>query len=144
MKLAIARSGIVLVLAALLQSCGGGSGNNGNGNQPDSRTRVTASATSVSAAATPGEAAPVQTFTLTVSNPPANGLFVEGAYSTTGIDALNFVGNSGTLATLTIIFRSPGSLQNGTYSDSIQLRVCTENPCVNQLAGSPINVTTSY
>jgi hypothetical protein len=69
---------------------------------------------------------------------------VEGAYSALGIETLDFVGNSATQGTLTINFRSPGSLQNGTYSDSIQLRVCTEQPCVTQISGSPATVSTSY
>ena len=33
---------------------------------------------------------------------------------------------------------------NGTYPDSIQLRVCTEQPWVTQISGSPANISTSY
>ncbi len=140
MKLAIARSGIVLALASLLQACGGGDG----GNQPASGPRVSASATTVSVAATPGNDSPIAMVTLTVTNPPAAGLFVEGSYSTLGIDRIEFVNSSDTQGILHIVFRLPGSLQNDTYTDSIQLRVCTEQPCVTEIAGSPINVTTSY
>ena len=141
MKLAVARLGIVLALAALLQACGGGGGSApGSGSGP----RVSASATSVSVAATPGEDSPVATVTLTVTNPPAAGLFVEGSYSTLGIERTEFNSSSATLATLHIVFQLPGSLQNNTYADTIQLRICTEQPCVTQVAGSPINITTSY
>jgi chitinase len=145
MKLAVSRSGAILVLASLLQACGGGGGD-GGGNIPGggSSTRLSVSATSVSVSATPGEATPVRTVTLNVTNPPAAGLYVEGAYSASGIDTLDFVGNSASQGTLTIRFRSPGSLPNGTYPDSIQLRVCTEQPCVTQISGSPANITTSY
>ncbi len=138
MKLAFARSGIVLVLAALLQACGGG------GNSAEPRPRISASTSSVSVAATPGNDSPVAMVMLTVTNPPAAGLFVEGTYSTLGIDRVEFVNSSATQAILHIVFRLPGSLQNNTYADTIELRICAEQPCVTQVAGSPINITTSY
>jgi len=144
-----ARSGVLLALAALLHACGGGGGGGGAqgpGNPPGggSGTRVTVSATSASVAATPGQATPVSTFTLNVSNPPATGLFVEGQYSANGIDTVDFFSNAATQATLTVNYRSPGSLQNSTYTDTIQLRICTEQPCVTQISGSPITITTTY
>lgn len=142
MKLAVSRSGAILVLASLLQACGGGSSDGVPGS--GSRPRVSISATNVSVSATPGEITPVRTVTLTATNPPAAGLYVEGAYSAAGIETLDFVGNSATQGTLTITFRSPGSMQNGTYPDTIELRVCTEQPCVNQVSGSPLTVRTSY
>lgn len=140
MKLAIARSGIVLALAALLQACGGGNG----GNPPPSGPRVSASAATVSVAATPGNDSPIGMVTLTVSNPPAAVLFIEASHSTFGIDRIEFTNSIATQAIVQIVFLLPGSLQNDTYVDSIQLRICTELPCVTQVAGSPINVTTSY
>lgn len=145
MRSAIARSGIVLVFAALLQSCGGGSsGNDGNGNQPDSSTRVTASVTNVAVSATPGNDSPIGSVMLTVTNPPAGGLSVEGNYSTNGIATVDLIPASATEAAVHIVFRTPGSLQNGTYPDTIQLRICREQPCVTQVAGSPLTITTSY
>jgi len=144
MKLAVARSGIVLALAALLQACGGGGGDGGNAPGSGSGPRVSASATTVSVAATPGNDSPIAMVTLTATNPPAAGLFVEGSYSTLGVDRVEFISSSATEAILHIVFRLPGSLQNNTYADTIQLRICTEQPCVTQIAGSPINVTASY
>jgi hypothetical protein len=144
---AIARSGITLALAVLLQSCGGGGGGGGAGNPPpggSSGPRVSASTTSVSAAATPGQDSPVGQVALTVANPPAGGVFVEGGYSTNGISTVDLIPASATQATLHIVFRTPGSLQNGTYADTIQLRFCREQPCVTEIAGSPLTVTTSY
>ncbi len=134
-----------LLLLTLLQACGGGGGGNG-GNPPGSGSgpRVTASATNISVAATPGNDSPIGSVTLTVTNPPAAGLFVEGTYSAVGISTVDFISSSATQAILHVVFRLPGSLQNNTYADTIQLRICTEQPCVTQVAGSPINVTTSY
>ena len=144
MKLAVSRLGATLLLASLLQACGGGGDGGGNLPGGGSSTRLSVSATNVSVSATPGEVTPVRTVTLNVTNPPAAGLYMEGTYSASGIDTLDFVSNSASQGTLTITFRSPGSLQNGTYPDSIQLRVCTEQPCVTQISGSPANISTSY
>ncbi len=142
MKLATARLGVLLLFAALLQACGGGGGSGGN--PAGSATRVNASTGNVSVTATPGDQAPIGNVVLTVTNPPAAGLFVEGSYSVAGIDTVDLIVSSATQATVQIIFRSPGSLQNNTYADNIQLRVCTEQPCVKQIAGSPLTITTSY
>lgn len=144
MKLAIARSGIVPAFATLLLSCGGSGGDGNGGGGSGSDPRVTASPTNISVTATPGQVAPVRTVTLTVTNPPAAGLSVEGQYSASGIEAVDFAGTSPTQAILTIYFRSPGSLSNGTYQDDIELHICLEQPCVNEIRGSPLNISTSY
>lgn len=152
MRLVTGRRGIILVLAALLQSCGGGGGGGGAppgaGNPPPpapgTNARVTFSTTSVAVTATPGNLAPIRNVILTVTNPPPNGLYVEGGYTANGIEVLDFSSNSPTQGTLIIRFRSPGSLQNGTYSDTIQIRVCTDDTCTAQIAGSPTTIAVAY
>lgn len=143
MKLAIARSGFVLLLASLLQSCGGGGGDGGGGGGGNN-ARLTISPTTVSVTAAPGDATPTGSVALTVSNPPAAGLFVEAGYSNSGIEILDFFATSATHGTIQVTFRSPGSLQNATYSDSIEVRVCTDETCNNEIQGSPVTVQTSY
>lgn len=144
MKLATSRSGIVLVLAALLQACGGGGGGgDGDGNGAGAAPRLTLSTTSISAAATPGDDHPFGSVILNVSNAPAAGLFV--FYSGTDTGLLGVTLNSGIGAgTLSILFRGAGSLQNGTYNDTITIRVCRDDPCTSQISGSPATVTTTY
>jgi len=147
MKLAASRSGFILVLAALLQACGGGSGAQPNIVEPPpagSPPRVTLNTQSISVSATPGDIAPLRLVVLTVTNPPAAGLWVEGQYTASGIETLEFSSTSPTQGSVTIRFRSPGSLQNATYTDNIQLRVCTDQACTTQIAGSPATIETSY
>ena len=140
MNLAVSRTG-ALLLIALLQSCGGGGGGGGDSN---SRFRVSYSATSAVASATPGESAPFREITLTLNAPTSEGLYVEMSHSENGIDDLAFNSANVTIGILSIYFRSPGSMQNGTYTDTIQVRVCREQSCVTQIAGSPATITTSY
>lgn len=144
MKLAIAPSGIALAFAALLQACGGGGGSGNNNGNGSGDPRVSASPTNISVTATPGQATPVRTVALTFNNPPAAGVWVEGTYSASGIDVVDLVPTSTGQATLTINFRSPGSLPNGTYPDSIELSVCIDQGCADEIAGSPVNISTSY
>src|SRR5688572_268840 len=145
MKLATVRSGIVLSLATLLLSCGGGGDGDGDGGGNNSSgPGVTASPTNISVSASPGHATPERAVTLTISNPPANGVWVEGTFTDSGIEWVDLVSTSDAQATLTIVFRSPGSLSNGTYTDEIDLNICTDQSCVTALRGSPLNISTSY
>lgn len=142
MSSAIARMGVTLALVALLQACGGGGGGGGGGGS-GSGPRLTASATTFSESATPGQAAPLRSVVLTVTNPPAAGLFVQIAATTSGIHFPGFEPGVGA-GTVNVLFRSPGSMQNGTFNDSITIRVCTDDQCRSQIAGSPVTVTTQY
>jgi hypothetical protein len=142
MKLATARPGVILLFASLLQACGGGG--NGDGGDSGSDARLTVSPKTVSVAATPGDASPSQNITLTVSNPPASGLFLEASGSSAGIATIDFVASSTSQGTLIIDFRAPSSLQNNTYTDTITLRVCPDDQCASEIRGSPATVTTSY
>lgn len=145
MKLAIARSGIALLFASLLQSCGGGGGDgNGGGPGSGSAPSLTVSPTNISVTATPGEASPAGSVTLTVRNPPQDGLFAGIAHSFSGIESLDLATTSATTAVVQIAFRSPGTLQNGNYDDTVEIHVCIDDQCATEIQGSPVTVTTSY
>lgn len=141
MKLAQVRTGAIFLLTALLQSCGAGGG---DGSGVGSGARMTLSDETVSATATPGQSAPIQMITLTVSNPPADGIFIQANYSDSGIERVDFAQTGETQGTFAIVFRPPGSLPNGTYSDTLTIRACTNQSCTNQIRGSPATVATSY
>lgn len=148
MKLAVHRPGLVLLLALLLQACGGGGGgdgNNGGGSGGNgAEPRLSASPTSLAIAGTPGDVAPQGAFQLTITNVPRNGLTLRGRNSSNGIQSVGFMQVSSTGGQLTIQFRSPGALTNGTYEDDIEIQVCPDENCATQIAGSPVNLTTSY
>jgi hypothetical protein len=141
-KLAIARRGAIFLFASLLQACGGGGDGDNSGN--GSGARLSISPKEISVSATPGDAAPIGSVTLSVNNLPASGVYLEAGHSASGIEALNFFETGPSQGTLQIFFRSPGSLLNDTYNDTIELRVCTNESCTKQIRGSPETIRTSY
>jgi hypothetical protein len=146
-----ARVSIIVAIAALLQSCGGGSGGNGNGGNGngngsgnDTTPGVTANTTTVTESAEAGALGPSGFVTLTVTNPPDEGLFVAGQFSTNGIETIDLVTLNETQAQVVVYFRLPGSLQDGTYDDDIGLQICLDDACDDEIRGSPLAITTHY
>lgn len=146
MKRAIVRAAAFLSCVALLPSCGGGGGGDGDNGGPDPGpvARLTVSSTNVSAEATPGELAPSDAVTLTISNPPADGLYLQASYSDSGLERMDFVAGSGASGELQFFFRGPGSLVNDTYEDTVEVKVCTDEACAHPIDGSPKTIAVSY
>jgi hypothetical protein len=144
MYLAIVRTGIVLLAALLLQSCGGGDDDGDGGGNGGSGPRLTLSDDEVGVTAAPGDFAPGQTITLTISNPPAEGLHIQGSYSSLGIESVDFIQISETEGELYFYFKLPGVLQDDTYEDTAEIRVCRDENCDDQIRGSPATIRTSY
>ena len=144
MNSAFWRSGVLVLSVLLLQSCGGGDDDGDGGGGGGGSTRVTASNNSVEVTGSPGDAAPFASITLTVTNPPATGLTVQGNYSTLGIEEVYFYQSSATQAELQVIFKVPGALVADTYEDTIDLQVCKDEACNNEVGGSPLTIRTSY
>jgi hypothetical protein len=143
MKTAFLRAVLVALGVTLLPSCGGGGGGDGGGGT-DPVPRLTLSGVNVTAQATPGELAPSDAVTLNVSDPPAAGLYLEAGYSTSGLERIEFIATSETSGEIQLFFRGPGSLNNGTYQDSIEVKVCTDQACRDQISGSPRTIAVSY
>jgi hypothetical protein len=144
-KLAGVRAGVILVLASLLQSCGGGGNGEGDGGGNSTPgPRLTVSTSSVSAGATPGELAPTFDVDIAVSNMPAEGLWTEGYYSTLGIERVEFTDTGGGGGTLHIVFRLPSAIINDTYEDLIEVHVCRAQGCAEEIRNSPRNIHVSY
>jgi hypothetical protein len=142
MSSAFWRSGLSVLATLLLQSCGGGGGDDGGGG--GGGPRVSLSTHSVALATRPGEHAPQQSVTMTLSNIPDSGLVVQGAFSTLGIETVDFVQTSQAQAELTIRFKLPGLLIDDTYEDTVDIRVCRDDACNRQVDGSPARITTAY
>ena len=143
MNSAFWRSGVLVLSVLLLQSCGGDDDGDGGGSG-GSGPRVTASDTSVEVAGSPGDAAPVVSVMLNVTNPPTEGLTVQGEFSTLGIEEVYFYQLSATQGELQIVFKVPGALIEDTYEDTIDLQVCRDAACDSEIAGSPLTVQTTY
>ena len=139
------QSGVLVLSTLLLQSCGGGGGGDeGGGNGGGSGPRVSLSTNNVVLDSRPGEFAPQQSVTMTLSNIPNGGLTVQGAFSTLGIETVDFVQTGPTQAELTIRFKLPGLLLDDTYEDTVEIRVCRDDECNQQINGSPARVATAY
>jgi hypothetical protein len=81
---------------------------------------------------------------LTITNPPDKSLYVQGRNSTRGLERTDFLGTSAASGEIQFFFKAPGSLQNGTYEDSFEVRVCTDEACRNEIGGSPKTIAVSY
>ena len=145
MKLAGVRAGVIMLLASLLQSCGGsgdGKRDGGGNSAPDPRLNV--STDSVSASATPGELAPTFDVDIVISDMPAEPLWTEGSYSNLGIASVEFTDTGGGGGTLHIVFKLPSAILNDTYEDTIEVHVCRAQGCAEEIRNSPRNIHVSY
>jgi hypothetical protein len=127
---------------ALLVACGGGGGGDGGSGQNDD-PRVAFSANSVTASGTPGDLAPEETITFSVSNNPPDLLYIGLDHSTSGIEHVEWEQAGPAQGSIKVVFREPGSLLNGTYTDSIEVSVCLDNLCRQHVNGSPETLTAS-
>lgn len=139
MSLALIRAGVILLFAMLLQSCGGDD-NGGGGNS----ARLSVNTTHISVAAQPGDVAPAGFVHLTVTDPPEDDLFIATVNAGSGLDRFEVNDTIQTEATLWITFQRPHELQNGTYHASIEVHVCTDASCAEEIAGSPVTIETVY
>jgi len=142
MKLAVARSAFPLLMTALLQACGGGGGGNNPG--PGPAPRLSVDKTSITVSARPGDETPRGQVDVTVTDPPPEGLFIGARYTTNGIGSLDFTGSTATTGVLQIYFMAPASIPDGVHEDTIELHVCTDEACNNDISGSPVMIRTSY
>ena len=135
----------LLALAALLASCGGGDGGDEAGGGGSNRPGLQVSTTSVELSADAGTlGTPTATFTITVTNPPREGVSIGGNHSENAIVAVTLDPTSTTAGIVTIFFQEPGVLGAGAYEDEIQIGICTDDSCTALVSGTQKNVRTTY
>jgi hypothetical protein len=128
---------VLAMLATLLTaSCGGGGGDSPS--VTIDRTAVSVSANVLDATVS------TPTVTLTVSNAPSGGLYVAAATSHSGVSTLSPGPFSGATAVIQIYLKTPYTLAPATYTDTIELEVCTDQACTQQISGSPLTVKVTY
>jgi len=124
---------------------GGSAGSSGGSVTPPPAPSMTFDKTSVSIQAdTSSNASPVDTVNVTVSNPPASGLYFLLTPSGKAVSGAKVVWQSATTAQLTVGVWAPGQLGAGTYAGSVRLSLCTDSACAHQISGSPMDVAVSY
>ena len=127
---------MVGVAALVTAGCGGGGGDS-PGVTID-RTTVSVSANVLDATVS------TPSVTLTISNAPGSGLYVAGATSHNGVSTLSPGVFSGSTAVIQIFLKTPYTLAPATYADTVQLEVCTDQSCAQQISGSPLTVKVTY
>ena len=80
---------------------------------------------------------------ITIQNAGSDDYYIGGRYTNTGISLAQIAVFQGT-PRLLVDLKNPGDLEPGIYTDTIIVSVCTESPCVNEIAGSPKTVTVTY
>lgn len=134
-RLGVGSVGSLALLA--LAACGGGGGGGG--------PSVAAQATSLSATAMVTDpTASVPAITLLLTNFPSSGLYVAYRYTGNGIASMSQGGNTATSAQINVYVKPPYTLKPATYIDTVMIRVCPNQACTSQIAGSPITVTVQY
>lgn len=141
------RSLLPLVFTALLAACGGdddeGAGGGGGGGSQEPGLQV--STTSIDMSADAGTlGTPTATFTITVTNPPPEGVSIGGRHSDNAIVLVSLEATGATTGTVTIFFEEPGVLGAGVYEDDIQIGICTDDSCTALVSGTQRDVRTTY
>ncbi|HSS96918.1 MAG TPA: hypothetical protein VLK33_07810 [Terriglobales bacterium] len=143
---------IVFICAAVLlaASCGGGGSSTGStGNQGTGQGTVSFSTNSISfkTAGPFAQVPPTQLVTGTVTNVTSGTLFVTiQSNAPNGFFTLTSVTTAGSSAQVGVVPGTPSSLSAGSYSGSITVNVCLNDPTckTGQLSGSPKTISVSY
>ena len=152
-----------------LAACGGGGGGTGNesssagsvstGATPPVGTSSSSSSSSNSSggillAPTPtsiqlsayafSSAANSQSISVAMALLPASAVYFSGRYSTKGIKNVSVDWDSPNHAVVTVNFKIPSQLMPGTYSDTVQIRLCGDSACSAVIDNSTVTIPVSY
>ena len=86
---------------------------------------------------------PSAAINVTLVDPPPGGVYVGAGFTKNGIAGMNFT-SSGTQGEFTVFFKDPSTVAVGTYSDTIQIGLCTDASCSHSVAGTLVTVAITY
>ena len=138
------RTAVLLAAVWLLQSCGGGGGDGDGGGGSNDVGSVTFSTKNVQASGTPGDIGPISIVTLSISGAAPPTVYYSVDHSGEGLDLVLFEQTAPSSGELSLHFHNPGSLPNGTYQDTLEVRICADYSCQTDLDGSPATINTTY
>ena len=130
------RSFVLCAATTALAACGGGGGPAG--------PSLSVSPRQIQVHATTSDAAPTAEIDLTVTNAPSTGLYVNARLSKNGISDVTLGATTSNTAVIDVAFQSPAALGPGAYVDTVEISVCTDSQCTNQIANSPQSVSVTY
>jgi outer membrane protein assembly factor BamB len=95
--------------------------------------------------ATSSQTAPTSSFDVSVTTNATvpTTYYIAGWYTNTGIASIQASAVNGAVS-LTIQFRSPASLDIGTYTDTITMEGCYDSACTQQIQDSPQTIKVTY
>ena len=138
---------IYLLLAATLIGCGGGGSGGGGGGGFDPRgAMVTAEKTQVTVEVSFADltAPPDEVIRFSVSATPPDGYTV-GLLKTENLSlVVDFVETGALTAEMIIRYPIPRGMTPGVYEDSIDVLVCLDDFCDQQIQGSPLTITSRF
>jgi hypothetical protein len=160
--LRVTRFALVLILASTLQACGGGGGGtdattgsgndgttgSGNSGAASSVLYLTTSTSSVTKAASPTDGLTDVAATLNLANATGVSFYYQPSFTGTAVTAVSIdwqaASGNNVVGAADISLYSPSLIGSGTYHDTVQVKVCTDSACQNQVAGSPVSIAVTY
>jgi hypothetical protein len=80
----------------------------------------------------------------TVSNPAAFSIGGGGNATHNGVFSAEYTASSPTNGALTIAFKTPSNLAPGTYTDTIDMKLCLDLDCLHPVKVTPSRITVNY
>lgn len=134
-RLLVRGLGLLMVLGLAACSGGGGSGPNAS---------LSLSTNQLAVSATTDDPAPTAILTATLTNPPAEGVYVGYTSTAQAVIGVDVADSGPTTATISISLRSPAQLGVGVYTDSVTIYVCYDDRCNSPVGNSPQTITVEY
>jgi outer membrane protein assembly factor BamB len=138
------RALLVMLAILLLAACGGGGSSSQNSNS-NSNVTMSVSPQTVSVSATTTQPKPTSSFQVNVTGlTQSQKVYLQWSNTTNGINDVT-APSGGTLpATVSINFQSPATLGVGTFNDTVQVEMCFDQGCSQQVGSSPQTVHVQY
>lgn len=145
---------LVWLMAVLaLTACGGGGGDSGSGSNGSGGSSGTGVGNSASLSVSPTQlsvtangdvsSSPTATITITVNNPASSTVYVGARFTKNVITQMTFTSTAGQ-GILTLTFKDPSTIAPGSYSDTVQVSICTDSTCTQTQSGSEVTVPVTY
>ena len=125
----------------VLCACGGGGGGGSPASISLSPTTISVTDQTYSSGAAHNQ---TPFSTITVTNPPGDGLFVALNTTTNGVASASFQPTDNTHGQVLISMKDPNQAGVGTYDDTVTVHVCYDDACKLEAKGSPATVSVHY
>jgi hypothetical protein len=142
-----------LMVAFALAACGGGGGSSDSSNAASAGSSVPSDAsplavsidsTSAEVRSTPADALAQTFLPIHFTGHTTAQIFAKAHTTFNGIALVTLAGTTLDTAGVQVQFKPAGVLPDGTYSDTLQLKLCFDTDCTEQVAGSPLTVQVRY